>query len=253
MEENNQNPNTLPVESSPIEQNNAAPVQKKFKLPIAIAGIVLLLVIGTASAVFLLVSKPKQAVCTVEVKICPDGSSVGRTGPNCEFSPCPTPTQDPTTNWKTYTNSQFGFSLKYPPSVTTGFVVFDGGAGGNNLLGLKGPNYKENTDFGSGMAIWASNIAGSDPKTATVIDRQSIKQNEAAGFGQNFDLSCAVKETKIGNSASALLQTCNKVPAQFIYVQNSKGIITRLTTLSAGNYQPLIDQILSTFTFAPSD
>lgn len=28
--------------------------------------------------------------CTMDAKICPDGSSVGRTGPNCEFAPCPT-------------------------------------------------------------------------------------------------------------------------------------------------------------------
>lgn len=27
--------------------------------------------------------------CTQEAKICPDGSSVGRTGPNCEFAACP--------------------------------------------------------------------------------------------------------------------------------------------------------------------
>lgn len=27
--------------------------------------------------------------CTQEAKICPDGTSVGRTGPNCEFAPCP--------------------------------------------------------------------------------------------------------------------------------------------------------------------
>lgn len=26
--------------------------------------------------------------CTTEAKICPDGSSVGRTGPNCEFAAC---------------------------------------------------------------------------------------------------------------------------------------------------------------------
>lgn len=30
--------------------------------------------------------------CTMEAKLCPDGSSVGRTGPNCEFAPCPNPT-----------------------------------------------------------------------------------------------------------------------------------------------------------------
>jgi len=26
--------------------------------------------------------------CTQEAKVCPDGTSVGRTGPNCEFAPC---------------------------------------------------------------------------------------------------------------------------------------------------------------------
>ncbi len=27
--------------------------------------------------------------CTMEAKLCPDGSSVGRQGPKCEFAPCP--------------------------------------------------------------------------------------------------------------------------------------------------------------------
>lgn len=31
--------------------------------------------------------------CTQEAKLCPDGSSVDRTGPNCEFSPCPSPSE----------------------------------------------------------------------------------------------------------------------------------------------------------------
>ena len=34
------------------------------------------------------VQQPPQA-CTEEAKVCPDGSAVGRTGPNCEFAPCP--------------------------------------------------------------------------------------------------------------------------------------------------------------------
>lgn len=32
--------------------------------------------------------------CTKEAKVCPDGSVVGRTGPNCEFAPCPEPAGD---------------------------------------------------------------------------------------------------------------------------------------------------------------
>lgn len=33
---------------------------------------------------------PSGIACTQEAKICPDGSYVSRTGPNCEFTPCPT-------------------------------------------------------------------------------------------------------------------------------------------------------------------
>ncbi|GEM_PF-687409 len=33
---------------------------------------------------------PSPVACTMEAKLCPDGSAVGRTGPNCEFAPCPT-------------------------------------------------------------------------------------------------------------------------------------------------------------------
>jgi hypothetical protein len=32
--------------------------------------------------------------CTMEAKLCPDGSAVGRTGPNCEFEDCPIATSD---------------------------------------------------------------------------------------------------------------------------------------------------------------
>jgi len=32
---------------------------------------------------------PTPIACTQEAMICPDGSAVGRVGPNCEFAPCP--------------------------------------------------------------------------------------------------------------------------------------------------------------------
>lgn len=32
---------------------------------------------------------PDVTACTMDAKICSDGSAVGRIGPNCEFSPCP--------------------------------------------------------------------------------------------------------------------------------------------------------------------
>lgn len=39
---------------------------------------------------------PQQPrMCTMEARLCPDGSAVGRTGPNCEFAPCPNATSTP--------------------------------------------------------------------------------------------------------------------------------------------------------------
>jgi hypothetical protein len=54
---------------------------------------VLLVALGAFAAVFVLKSgKPKDGMaCTLEAKLCPDGSSVGRTGPFCEFAECPQP------------------------------------------------------------------------------------------------------------------------------------------------------------------
>ena len=34
-------------------------------------------------------TEPNQVACTMEAKLCPDGSSVGRSGPRCEFAACP--------------------------------------------------------------------------------------------------------------------------------------------------------------------
>lgn len=38
---------------------------------------------------------PEGQVCTRDAKVCPDGSAVGRTGPNCEFAPCPAGAPEP--------------------------------------------------------------------------------------------------------------------------------------------------------------
>ena len=61
-----------------------------------LAGIVILFVVGFGSFLYRnTVERPgiiaAQPECTMEAKICPDGTSVGRTGPACEFAPCALP------------------------------------------------------------------------------------------------------------------------------------------------------------------
>jgi len=72
-------------------------------------------------------SSPTLA-CPTDAKICPDGTSVGRTGPACEFAPCPSealceggPCPSPQTQlfsskpgWQIFTNAQYGFQISYP-------------------------------------------------------------------------------------------------------------------------------------------
>ncbi len=36
----------------------------------------------------------EPVVCTADAKICPDGSAVGRVGPNCQFAECPIVKED---------------------------------------------------------------------------------------------------------------------------------------------------------------
>ena len=44
-------------------------------------------------------NKPSQIYCTQEAKLCPDGSYVGRTGPNCEFTECPSDNSELSSNF----------------------------------------------------------------------------------------------------------------------------------------------------------
>jgi hypothetical protein len=65
---------------------------------------------------------PGQVACTLEAKLCPDGSSVGRTGPNCEFAQCPgSPAPAPSASLKTFTDAAKGVTFQYP-ALTTAYI-----------------------------------------------------------------------------------------------------------------------------------
>lgn len=47
------------------------------------------MLLGGCNSVSLNSNNNSRVACSMEAKLCPDGSAVGRTGPNCEFAPCP--------------------------------------------------------------------------------------------------------------------------------------------------------------------
>lgn len=62
---------------------------------------------------------PDGVACTMEAKQCPDGSYVGRTGPNCAFAPCPAPKAD----------ASASVNASVAPAGTTGTAADDPGLG----------------------------------------------------------------------------------------------------------------------------
>jgi hypothetical protein len=102
----------LPLVPSNSTQDNQLPMastQKGFSknLLFVVGGLLLLILIGVGSYYLGTIQEVKTdtksttttsplpssveqgVICTMDAKICPDGSSVGRTGPNCEFAECP--------------------------------------------------------------------------------------------------------------------------------------------------------------------
>jgi hypothetical protein len=94
----NNSPVTLVNNNNQSSQNSG--LKKNIVLPVIVLIITILALsigffLGKNSNIILnvnsLITPTNDAKsCTLETKICPDGSSVGRTGPNCEFTPCPT-------------------------------------------------------------------------------------------------------------------------------------------------------------------
>lgn len=88
-------------------------IRPKYNIILAIVFIFALI-----AGVFILSQKKSEdpIACTMEAKLCSDGSSVGRTGPNCEFAACPI---HDTTGWKIFSDTVKGFTFKYPETFGT--------------------------------------------------------------------------------------------------------------------------------------
>jgi hypothetical protein len=97
--------------------------------------IVVVLALGEGIYYFWSKKTQKPVACTQEAKICPDGSVVSRTGPNCEFAECPTVKPGEIANWKTYRSEEYKFEVKYPSDWI--YLKNEGASAG--LFNIKAP------------------------------------------------------------------------------------------------------------------
>lgn len=74
---------------------------------------------------------PSGVACTMDAKLCPDGTSVGRIAPTCEFAPCPSspasppaeaPNVSPSEPWKSVHDEKQGIDFEYPETLKTRFI-----------------------------------------------------------------------------------------------------------------------------------
>lgn len=94
--------------------------------PILIVLIIVgVLALGGGTYYFLVKKTQKPVSCTKEAKICPDGSAVGRTGPNCEFVECPDVKKDKTMDCKSDLDCFIEESKNCNPSKVINTITTD--------------------------------------------------------------------------------------------------------------------------------
>lgn len=79
-------------------------------------GVIVLSLVVAAVLIYQQFSEPPRA-CTMEARICPDGTAVGRTGPNCEFAACPGEA------WQTFVDDAQGVSFQYPEKLLATYIT----------------------------------------------------------------------------------------------------------------------------------
>lgn len=159
----------------------------------------------------------------------------------------PSPTPDPTVNWKTY-NSSCGFAIKYPSDWTAQkYFIQDSN---DSCLYITAPDYQSSLDTRKGLYLSASRtIMGSKTKNITIKSLDDYiameenisepptqvknKQNKIYGLYQGKQFELGLFE----------LQT------EFIFTQNNYIYSVAWPTNYSGAYKNSLDQILSTFKF----
>lgn len=97
----------------------------------------------------------EMVACPMDARVCPDGSSVGRSGPNCEFAACPGEESKPssTTGLQTYQDKQGIFSVSYPAAYTQDESV--NSANNTQIVRLHktGPTQRGQTEMYDGVIV----------------------------------------------------------------------------------------------------
>ena len=178
---------------------------------------------------------PEGVVCTLEAKLCPDGSYVGRQGPKCEFAPCPgsAPTQpsaEPEAGLKSSTQAGMTFTyfetlpetyihvVDWPPKlqVNSGpFTCTEAGdvtarAGRTRKIVIDGHVYcVTEVQEGAAGSVYTQYAYAAERDGKTVIMTFSLRAEQCGNYDEPKRTECETERANfdIGGRIDAMFST----------------------------------------------
>ncbi len=150
--------------------------------------------------------------CTEEAMVCPDGSYVGRTGPNCAFAPCPTPASGNAGINGSPNQGNMGGSAAEDPGVGdasgsgAGFAEYHSGIRGTVMAGPTCPVMQNPPQPGCEDKPLATEVSVSRAGSSQVI---ATTESDAQG-AFTFTLSPG---SYVVTAGKATMPRCNPVSA----------------------------------------
>lgn len=195
--------------------------------------------------------------CTLEAKICPDGSSVGRTGPKCEFAACPTTASSSAeaTSRKTYQNEKYKFSFNHPNLKEC--CAISGPIGDAELIITLADNSTETT-FGTdesfnGLAVYVVNrvISGEEFNSYLSYQKNALIDQAAAFSGEKSRQGVETNIDVAGQRAVSLKGfSWDNIERLYIpFPDNKKVLVIAKAETTPGSFKTIFDQILASLKF----
>ncbi len=194
----------------------------------------------TAENTSLPATEESPIMCTLDAKICPDGSSVGRTGPNCEFAPCPSDAASAISeDWITISNLSYSFS--YPPDFTIREVD------GSSVVSKLGPTQKLGTEMYDGVMVQFRAVDLEGQPLADFVEAQ-IAADKNNGISTVVDAKQPIT-IKGYTGFSYVVEGMGTFTQNYIQAEGSNQaleVIYLVADPSQQNFQSSVDQILNT-------
>jgi hypothetical protein len=175
--------------------------------------------------------------CTDEAKICPDGTAVGRTGPQCAFADCPSVVKEPTGT--KFTNTTIGVSFTLP----AGWYVM-----GSTGAKVDPKSYTTTTfvtvgngPYGSSISIQANKVTDLNVYPQTVSQWRSQNMSGKQKYSDS--------DVSLGNVKAKKITPLEYAGAHSYLVSRGDWFYT----ISSPNNESEAKSVLSSLTFTSSE